>query len=125
MCVLQKPSLLFPLPTERRRLTALLLGSPCRLDQPSALPSFQLTGKEKDGECKGHRGGERRELEKGKSGRDIKGKQSMELNDELQSDKKRIREPDESITTGVKDLVIDGIRGMKEWQSEKVEEMGE
>lgn len=25
----------------------------------------------------------------------------------------------------MKDLVIDGIRGMKEWQSEKVEEMGE
>lgn len=38
---------------------------------------------------------------------------------------KGVREPEESITTGVKDLVIDGIRGMKEWQSEKVEEMGE
>lgn len=38
---------------------------------------------------------------------------------------KRVREADESITTGVKDLVIDGIRGMKEWQNEKVEEMRE
>lgn len=47
----------------------------------------------------------------------------MELNDKLQLDKKEYE--NQTITTGVKDLVIDGIRGMKEWQSEKVEEMGE